>query len=75
MQTEPGALYGRHQRTRLCQEGWDQKVQHEAAEAARVALAQSFMAYGDNLERVKVFKYLGRLLAYNINNTQAMRAI
>jgi hypothetical protein len=73
MQTERGALLGRHQRTQLCQEGWDKKVQHEAAETARVALTQSFTAYGDKLERVEVFKYLGRLLAYDDNNTQAMQ--
>ncbi len=48
-------------------------MQHEAAETARVALAQSFTVYGDELERVEVFKYLGRLLAYDDNDTQAMR--
>ncbi len=74
MQTECGALYGWHQRTQLCQDGWDRKVQCEAAETARIALAQSFMAYGHKLERVEVFKYLGWLLAYNNNDTQAMRA-
>ena len=40
-------------------------MQREAAETAMVALAQSFQAYGDMLERVEVFKYLGRLLAYD----------
>jgi hypothetical protein len=74
MQTEPGALYLRHQRNQLCQDGWDRKVQHEATETARIALAQSFTAYGDELERVEVFKYLVWLLAYNDNDTQAMRA-
>jgi hypothetical protein len=73
MQMERRALYGRHQRTQLCQHGWDKKVKHEAVETARVTLAQSFMAYGDELERVEVFKYLGWLLAYDNNNTQAMR--
>jgi hypothetical protein len=73
MQMERGALYGWHQGTQLCQDGWDKKVQHEAAETARVVLAQSFTAYGDKLERVEVFKYLGQLLAYDDNNTQAMR--
>jgi len=74
MQTEVGALYGKHQRTRLCREGWERKKQHEAAEAARVALARTFTAYGEDLERVEVFKYLGRLLAYDDNDSQAMRA-
>jgi hypothetical protein len=73
MQTERGALLGRHQRTQLCREGWDKKVQHEAAETARVALTQSFTAYEDELERVEVFKYLGWLLAYDNNDTQAMQ--
>ncbi len=73
MQTEHGALYGRHQCTQLCQDGWDKKVQHETAETARVALARSFTAYRDKLERVEVFKYLGWLLAYHNNDTQAMR--
>jgi hypothetical protein len=73
MQTERGALLGRHQRTQLCREGWDKKVQHEAVETARVAFTQSFTAYGDKLERVEVFKYLGWLLAYNDNDTQAMQ--
>jgi hypothetical protein len=33
-----------------------------------------FYTYGEELERVEVFKYLGRLLSYDDNNTQAMRA-
>ena len=73
MQMEPGALYGWHQRTQLRKEGWEQKMQHEAT-AARVARMQSFMAYKDKLERVEVFKYLGRLLAYNNNDTESMQA-
>ncbi len=48
-------------------------MQHEAPETARVALPQSFTAYGDELERVEVFKYLGWLLAYDNNDTQAMQ--
>ena len=59
MQTERRSLYGRHQQTQHCQDGWDNKVQHAAAETARVALAQLFTAYGDKLERVEAFKYLG----------------
>ena len=71
MQTKVGALYGKHQRTRLCREGWERKKQHEATEAAWVTLARTFMAYGEDLERVEVFKYLRRLLAYDDNDSQA----
>ena len=70
-QTETGALYGKHQRTWLCHEGWERRKQHEATETPRIALARMFAAYGEDLERVEVFKYLGRLLAYNDNNSQA----
>jgi hypothetical protein len=54
MQMERGGLYGQHQRIQLCQDEWNRKVLHEAAETARIALAQLFTAYGDELERVKV---------------------
>ncbi len=74
MQTKVGTLYEKHQCTRLCREGWERKKQHEAAEAAWVALARTFTAYGEDLERVEVFNYLGRLLAYDDNDSQAMRA-
>jgi hypothetical protein len=71
MQVERGALYRRHQCTQLCRDRWDRKVQHEATETARIALAQLFMAYGDKLERVEVFIYLGWLMVYDDNNIQA----
>jgi hypothetical protein len=74
LQTEVGALYGQHQRTQLCSEGWERKKQHEAAEAARVALNRTFTAYEEDLERVEVFKYLGRLLTYDYNDSQATRS-
>jgi hypothetical protein len=63
MQMEIGALNRGHRHTRLCREGWVQRKQHEAAEAARVAVRKTFTAYGEDLERVEVFKYLGWLLA------------
>jgi hypothetical protein len=74
MQTAPGALLRNHQATELCRERYKQLVQHETAATAQLALNTRFYTYGEELERVEVFKYLGRLLSYNDNNTQAMRA-
>jgi hypothetical protein len=66
-------MNGRHHETALFKDGVARKVQHAAAERAHLALRQTFTAYGEELERVEVFKYLGRLLAYNDNDTQAVR--
>ncbi len=63
----------KHQETKLCRERWHQQVQHETAEATRLSLETRFFAYGEGLEWVKVFKYLGRLLSYDDNDTQSMR--
>jgi hypothetical protein len=58
-----------------CQEGFNHKRQHKAAADSFRALDQSFTAYGEELERVEVFKYLGRLLAsYDDNDAQAVRS-
>ncbi len=67
------AMNGRHYETALCKDRVARKVQHAAVERAHLALRQTFTAYGKELERVEVFKYLGRLLAYNNNDTQAVR--
>ena len=49
-------------------------MQHEAAVAAGQALHQRFTIYGEELERVEVFKYLGRLLSMDDNDGPAIRA-
>jgi hypothetical protein len=69
-----GDLNGEHHRTELCQWGWERKWQHAAAVHSQEALKCSFTAYREELEKVEVFKYLGRLIAYNDTNTQAMRS-
>ena len=38
------------------------------------ALDRGFTAYDEELERVEVFRYLGRLLAYDDNDLQAVRS-
>ncbi|KAL7524453.1 hypothetical protein ACHAXR_000579 [Thalassiosira sp. AJA248-18] len=49
-------------------------VQQEATVDSALALKQKFTAYGEELERVEVFKYLGRLLTYDDNDVQAVRS-
>ena len=63
-----------HHRTELCKRGWERKRQHAAAVRSQEALERSFTAYGEELERVEVFKYMGRLIAYDDADTQAMRS-
>ncbi len=58
-------LNGGHHCTELCQREWERKRQHAAAERSQEALKHSFTAYGEELERVEVFKYLGRLIVYD----------
>jgi hypothetical protein len=62
----------RHYETALCKDRVARKVHHAAAERAHLALQNTFTAYGKGIERVEVFKYLGRLLAYNNNNSQVV---
>jgi hypothetical protein len=66
-------LNGGHYHTELCQWGWERKWQHAAAVHYQEALGCLFTAYGEELERVEVFKYLGWLIAYDDTNTQAMQ--
>jgi hypothetical protein len=63
-----------HYRTALCQRGWERKCQHEAAVRSQQALECTFCANGEDLERIEVFKYLGRLISFNDANNQAMRS-
>ena len=74
LQTPVEDLNGGHHRTELCQRGWERKLQHAAAVRSQEALRRLFTAYGEELERVEVFKYLGRLIAYDDADTQAMHS-
>ncbi|EJK52536.1 hypothetical protein THAOC_28174 [Thalassiosira oceanica] len=56
-------------------EGAERKAQYYAAAAANArALEVEFTAYGETLERVEVFKYLGRLMAMDDNDI-CMRSV
>ena len=68
MQTSLKSLNSGHLDTKTCRERGQRRRQHEAAANAALALREQFTAYGDVLERVEVFKYLGRLLAMDDND-------
>jgi hypothetical protein len=74
MQTPVEDLNGGHHRTVLCQRGWERKCQHSAAVRSQQALEHVFTCDGEPLGRVEVFKYLGRLIACDDADTQAMRS-
>ena len=62
-----------HQNTKECQVGVERKQQREAAVTLALALRQQFLVHGEALEQVEVFKYLGRLLAQDDDDLQAIR--
>jgi hypothetical protein len=66
-------MNGHHYETALCRDRVARRVQYATAECEHLSPSQMFTAYGEELERVEIFKYLGRLLAYNDNNAQAVR--
>jgi hypothetical protein len=59
-------------RTQECQTGVERKLQRELAVRSTLALRHQFSVHGDVLERVEVFKYLGRLLVQDDNDAQAI---
>ena len=71
MQVNP--LYPNHWHTKECQVGVERRKQQETAVSSALALHQQFTVHGDVLERVEVFKYLGRLMAQDDDNIQAIR--
>jgi hypothetical protein len=72
MQVHP--LYPRHWLSKECQVGVEKRQQREAVVTAALALHQQFTIHGNVLERVEVYKYLGRMMAQDNNDTQAVRA-
>ncbi len=74
LQTPVEDLIQGHHRTALCQRGWERKGQYAAAIRSQQALRRLFTVYGEELEQVDVFKYLGWLIAYDDANNQAMRS-
>jgi hypothetical protein len=73
MQTPAESLSKGHTQTELCWDLCAWKRQHALTRDSWLALEMQFTTYGKELEQVLVFKYLGRLLACDDNDTQAMR--
>ena len=61
-----------HHQTELCQRGWERRCQLAATVHSQQALEHVFMCNKEPLERVEVFKYLGRLIAGDEADIQAM---
>ncbi len=72
MQVNP--LYPRHWYSKECQVRVECLKQRETAVSSALALCQQLIIRGDVLERVEVYKYLGRLMAQDDDNIQAIRA-
>ena len=49
------------------------KLQREEVSKSAIALDAKFYAHGEELEQVEVFKYLGRLVDFGDDGTQAVR--
>jgi hypothetical protein len=63
----------RHIRTKECGIGMDRRLQRESAISLALALRREFNVDRTVLERVEEFKYLGRLLAQDNDDAQAIR--
>ena len=61
-----------HWKTESCAIGTEQKAQRKAAISSAIVLCCTFKVHGEVLEKVEVFKYLGRLLAQDNNNVQSI---
>ncbi len=48
------------------------QIQNDVAAISQDALQHEFFCGGEELEKVEVFKYLGKMLACHDNDTQAM---
>jgi hypothetical protein len=65
--------YPRHTRAKECAMGMARQQQQEAAVASALALLCQLPVHIDALEKVEVFKYLGRMMAQDNNDVQAVQ--
>jgi len=62
-----------HINTKECRIGTARRHQRDMAVRSALALCQQFTVHGDVLERVEVFRYLGRLLLQDDDDIQAVQ--
>ncbi len=72
MQVDP--RYLAHINTNECWAGTEQCHQQDMAVRSALALRHQFMVHKDVLEKVKVYRYLGRLLLQDDNDIQALQS-
>ena len=72
MQCNP--KYPRHIHSQVCQTGVEQRTQRDSAITLALALRQLFYAEGEVLEKVELFRYLGRILGQGDNDIRAVRS-
>ena len=71
MQVNPTATG--HQATKTCKAMHAARLHRKAVSDSTVAMNAKFYTYGEELERVDVLKYLGRLIAFDDDDTQGVR--
>ena len=72
MQCNP--RYPRHIHSQVCQQGVERRTQRDSAITSALALRQLFYVEGEVLEKVESFRYLGRILAQDDDDTRAVRS-
>ena len=62
-----------HENSKTCKQMAAMRRQHAMAAQGKADLEEIFTAYGDELKHVRQFKYLGRIMSHDDNDTPAMR--
>jgi hypothetical protein len=65
--------YPRHIHTQVCSLGAELQTQRDSAVTAALALHKLFHVEGELLEKVDLFRYLGRILAQDNDDVRAVR--
>ena len=69
------ALNGRHKDTAMCRSGAERKRRRLTEAEIRESTERAFEAYGDQLESVPRFTYLGRVMTAGDDDWPAVRLV